>query len=118
MTTRTIATGIAVARAAIGVGVIVAPHRVAKNWVGETGTGVRVIGAALGARDVAVALGTLNALHRDEGVKPWLAASALCDAADAAATFTHRDELPKAGAIGVTALAAAGAALGAYVLAR
>ena len=118
MTARTIATCIALGRVVIGVGVIVAPDRVARNWVGETGTGVQVIGAALGARDVAVALGTLNALRRDEGVKPWLAASAFCDAADAVATFSRRNDVPKTGAVGVTALAAAGAALGVYVLAR
>jgi hypothetical protein len=40
----------------------------------------------------------------------------LCDAADGIATFSRRDQLPPAGAIGVTALAGGAALAGLWVL--
>jgi hypothetical protein len=120
MEPRTLVTGIAVLRAVLGAGLIVAPARSARGWVGEAGTtpGAQVMGIAVGARDVAVALGTLNALRRDEDVKPWVAVSVLCDAADAAANLTRRNHIPATGAIGVTALAGSAAAVGGYLLTK
>jgi hypothetical protein len=115
---KTLVTGIAALRIVLGAGLIVAPARSARNWVGDSGTtpGAQVMGIAVGARDVAVALGTLNALRRDEDVKPWVAASILCDAADAAANVTRRKDIPATGAIGVTALATSAALVGVYLL--
>jgi hypothetical protein len=120
MQPRTLVQGIAFLRAGIGVAMVAAPARGARGWVGEAGTtpGAQVIGIALGARDLAVGLGTLNALHRDQDVKSWVAASALCDAADAFASISRRNDIPTTGAVGVTALATSAAAVGVYLLAK
>jgi hypothetical protein len=118
MDARTLAKSIAYLRVALGAGLVVAPARSARGWVGEDGTSraAQVMGIAVGARDVAVAAGTLRALSSGEDAKPWLAASVLCDAADAAANITRRDALPATGAIGVTALAGGAALLGLWLL--
>ncbi|WP_051323715.1 hypothetical protein [Candidatus Solirubrobacter pratensis] len=118
MDARTLAKSIAYLRAALGAGLVVAPARSARGWVGEDGTSraAQVMGIAVGARDVAVAAGTLRALSRGEDARSWLAASVLCDAADAAANISRRDALPATGALGVTALAGGAALLGLWLL--
>jgi hypothetical protein len=118
MDARTLAKSIAYLRAALGAGLVVAPARSARGWVGEDGTSraAQVMGIAVGARDVAVAAGTLRALSSGEDARPWLAASVLCDAADAAANISRRDALPATGALGVTALAGGAALLGLWLL--
>jgi hypothetical protein len=118
MDPRTLAKGTAYLRAVLGAGLVIAPARSARGWVGDEGTtrAAQVMGIAVGARDVAVAAGTLRALARGEDARPWLAASVLCDAADAAATFSRRDSIPATGAIGVTALAGGATLLGLYLL--
>jgi hypothetical protein len=75
-----------------------------------------VLGIAVGARDIALAAGTLCAFAKDEDVRPWIAASVLSDAADALANVSRRDALPATGAIGVTALAGSAALLGLWLL--
>ncbi len=118
MDPRTLARGVAYLRVALGAGLVIAPARSARGWVGEDGTtpGAQVMGIAVGARDIAVAAGTLRALSRGEDARPWVAASVLCDAADAAANLSRRDALPATGAIGVTALAGSAALLGLWLL--
>jgi hypothetical protein len=118
MDARTLAKSIAYLRAALGAGLVVAPARSARGWVGEDGTSraAQVMGIAVGARDVAVAAGTLRTLSRGEDARSWLAASVLCDAADAAANISRRDALPPTGAVGVTALAGGAALLGLWLL--
>jgi hypothetical protein len=118
MDARSLAKSLAYLRVALGAGLVVAPARSARGWVGEDGTtpGAQVMGIAVGARDVAVAAGTLRAFARDEDVRPWLAASVLCDAADAAANLSRRGALPATGAIGVTALAGGAALVGLWLL--
>jgi hypothetical protein len=118
MDARSLAKSLAYLRVALGAGLVVAPARSARGWVGEDGTtpAAQVMGIAVGARDVAVAAGTLRAFARDEDVRPWLAASVLCDAADAAANLSRRGALPATGAIGVTALAGSAALVGLWLL--
>lgn len=109
---------IAYSRLVLGAGIVVAPARVARGWVGEDGTtpGAQVLGVAIGGRDVAVALGTLRALAREEDARPWIAASVLCDAADFGATFSRRGALPATGGIGVSLLAGSATLIGAWLL--
>jgi hypothetical protein len=118
MDARSLARTLAYLRIALGAGLVVAPARSARGWVGEDGTSraAQVMGIAVGARDVAVAAGTLRALAKQEDARPWVAASVLCDAADAAANISRRDALPATGAIGVTALAGSAAAIGLWLL--
>src|SRR5262245_11209178 len=103
MDARTMARGLALGRIALGAAITVAPARVARGWVGEDGTrpGAEVIGVALGARDLAVGVGSLVALERRWDVRAWFAVSAACDAADFLATFSRRDALPATGRFGV-----------------
>jgi hypothetical protein len=118
MDARTMARGIALGRIALGAAIAIAPARASRGWVGEDGArpGAQVIGIGLGARDVAVGLGSLLALERGRDARTWFAASVLCDAADAFATFSRRDALPPAGAIGVSALAGGATLVGLWIL--
>jgi hypothetical protein len=118
MDARSLVKSLAYLRAALGAGLVVAPARAARGWVGEEGTtpGAQVMGIAVGVRDFALGAGTLRAFARDEDVRPWLAASVLCDAADTAANLSRRSALPATGAIGVTALAGSATLLGLWLL--
>jgi hypothetical protein len=118
MDARTIARGIALGRIAIGAAIVAAPTRFTRGWVGDVATqpGAQAISVALGARDVAVGAGSLLALQRGADARAWVAASVLCDAADGIATFSRRDHLPTAGAIGVTTLAGSAALAGLWLL--
>jgi hypothetical protein len=117
MDARTLARTLAYGRMALGASLVVAPARAARGWVGEDGTrpGARVIAVALGARDVALGAGTMRAVDRGSGEHEWLVASVLCDTADLLATFSRRDALPKAGALGVSALAGSAALAGLWL---
>ena len=59
------ATAVAVSRLGVGVVAVAAPARVSRAWVGGAGGGPsgRVLGRALGGRDLALGLGTLAALR-------------------------------------------------------
>jgi hypothetical protein len=76
-------------RVGVGVGVaLLARPRALPVALGvDSGTAARVswVVRMVGARDVALGLGTLLALHRGEDARDWLLGQALSDAADAAA---------------------------------
>ena len=88
MNARAILTTIAIGRLLIGIAMIVLPVEVARRWLGrgaatpESGAFVR----AVGGRDVAYALGSLQAA-RSGDPKPWLAAGLLVDGVDSYATI-------------------------------
>lgn len=77
----------------------------------------RVFGRALGARDLALALalglGTLAAFGRPDGAGAWLAAGALSDALDVAASVSSWHELPRVSRWPVVLSAGGAAAVGA-----
>ena len=60
---------------------------------------------ALGARDLAIGLGTAYTAGQGHGARPWILAGILADAADLAATLRARDALPafNVGVVGVVA---------------
>jgi hypothetical protein len=97
-TVRRGAVALSAARVALGVTALAFPSVVARPWVGKAagddlaGT---VLGRALGARDLALGLGTLAAL-RSGHARGWLAAAALSDAFDVASSAASWSELPKA----------------------
>jgi hypothetical protein len=91
----------AVARVAVGVAALTWPSVPARPWVGTSADELtaEVLGRALGARDVALGLGTLVAI-RNAPPGPWpagalYAAGALSDALDAAITVAAWRRLPK-----------------------
>jgi hypothetical protein len=113
------AAALAAARAGLGVAALVSPALIARPWVGgevgpageARGPAARVLGRALGARDLALGLGALAALQGGApggtrtapgagaapGAGVWIGAGALSDSLDVLATATAWDELPAAG---------------------
>ena len=113
----TAATVVAAGRVALGVAALAWPAVPARPWVGASADDLaaRVLGRALGARDLALGLGALGALvarRRPGPAAPvalappagavsvgsaaaWVAAGALSDALDAAVTMAAWPELPR-----------------------
>ena len=83
-------------RIVIGAAAVLAPKRFARAWTGERPeAAVSVIATrGLGARDVALGLGTLRALDGEGPVRPWLEAQALADASDTVSTLSVFGQLP------------------------
>ena len=98
-------------RIALGIVAFAAPTLPARPWVGmDAGrASTKTLARALGARDVALGLGTLLAQRHRSPVRGWLEASALADAGDVAATLAGWGSRPRLGRVGVLAAAAAGA---------
>jgi hypothetical protein len=117
---------VAAGRVALGLTALAWPSVPARPWVGDAADDVaaRVFGRALGGRDVALGLGALAALQ-GPGAEPgqaaaWVAAGALSDALDVAASLASWHDLPRvtrwlvaasAGGAALTGAAAAAAVL-------
>ncbi|MGH2788348.1 MAG: hypothetical protein ACRDJV_10620 [Actinomycetota bacterium] len=83
-------------RALFGAATLVAPRTATRVWTGE-GEGSPTLPMAvrgMGARDMAIGVGTLVALENGGPVARWLEAGAVADAADAFATLTSWRRLP------------------------
>jgi hypothetical protein len=107
----------AAGRAVVGAALTLAPGIAARAWIGRDAAapGAQVVTTAMGARDLAIALGALRAIRAGRGARPWLLAGVLADAADLVATLRARDALPATAVAGVSALAAGSAAAGAWL---
>ena len=93
------ATAMAAGRVGLGLAALARPALLTGAWVGPPGDSPgeglagRVLGRALGARDLALGLGTLAALQRpagpdtDQAAKTWVSLSALADGADLLVTL-------------------------------
>jgi len=117
MTARSLARLQAAGRLALGGGLTFAPGRFAGAWVGgvaDTRDG-QVLAIGLGARDVAIALGTLRALQGRRVAAAWLRAGIVADAGDLVATLRARDSLPPLAVPAVAAIAGGSVLLGAYL---
>jgi hypothetical protein len=117
MSARTLVRLQAAGRVALGAGIAAAPSVVAGGWVGAVADkpGGRALAMGLGGRDVAIAVGTLSALHTGSSVRPWLAAGMIADAADFAATVRERDALSPVAVPVVAAIAGGSVLLGAWL---
>lgn len=110
------AMAVAAGRVALGLTAVAWPAAPARPWVGAAADdlAVRVFGRALGARDLALGLGALTAMRRPDGdrgsASAWVAAGALSDALDVAASIRSWRELPREGRW-LVAASAGGAAL-------
>jgi hypothetical protein len=111
------ATAVALGRVGLGVVALTRPAVVARPWVGPSGQtpAGRVLGRALGARDLALGLGTLAALRRppgpdtDQVAASWVGLSGLSDGFDLLITVGCWRQLPARGRR-LVALSAGGAA--------
>ena len=102
------------ARAVIGAALLAAPATVGAPWLGEIAErpGARFAIAGLGARDLALGLGTFWAAGgRRRGARTWVIASGVADAADLAGALRFRGALSSASLAGTAALAGGSAAL-------
>jgi hypothetical protein len=92
------ATAVAAGRVAIGLAALARPSLPARPWVGAASDDLAasVFGRALGGRDLALGLGALDALRRtDARASTWVAAGALSDALDVAASALAWKDLPR-----------------------
>jgi hypothetical protein len=114
---RQLAIAFAAARGGFGVGLMAAPAKVASGWIGDDAgrAASKVAVRGLGARDLALAGGTVAAALNGSALRPWLIAAMACDLSDIAATFAAGDAVPERARPGTVALAGisvlAGAAL-------
>ena len=105
-------------RVAYGAGLIAAPERLTRRWLGPA-TGApptQVPLRGMGAREIVVHGAAIAAALNDRPLRPFLAASAAGDLADILATAAGRRGLPK-GSAPATLAVAGGSALLTAVLA-
>jgi hypothetical protein len=109
---RTLARRHALGRVVVGGGLTLAPGLAGEGWMGHDAhrPATQVAIRALGARDLAIGLGTAYTVGQGYGARPWLWAGVLADATDFAATLKAREDLT-ALAVSVVGLVAGGSAL-------
>jgi hypothetical protein len=83
-------------RMAIGAAVVLAPRLAGPMWIGrDAGSrAVNVLARGLGARDLALGLGTAVALDRGAPVRGWLEGAALADGVDLVSTLLAGGSIP------------------------
>jgi hypothetical protein len=106
---RTQLLGLALGRLAIGAALIAKPtSQIGSSWVGDADAArptSAMLFRSIGARDVALALGTLGAQRTGSPLKPWLLGATFADAADLVATFAAGKAVPAKGRVAIAALA-------------
>jgi hypothetical protein len=118
---RILAAVISFGRLLFGVAFISKPELMERVWIGKEARlpGAQLLARAVGARDLALGAGGLQALARGDGssARPWLAAAAVCDAVDFAATLGAGRGIPRDARNGVLVVAAGGSVLSAVAAA-
>ena len=109
---RTTALAVLGLRIAYGAGLIAAPERLARRWLGPASATAptQVPLRGLGVREIVLHVGAVWATLRGAPPRPWLLGSVAGDLSDVAATVAARRELPD-GAATATAVVAGGSAL-------
>jgi hypothetical protein len=109
------------ARTALGLAAMACPQLPATPWVGApaaSGTAGRVLGRAMGGRDVALGAGAVHAAMSSASssvLAAWVAAGALADTVDVLSTAACWRNLPTRGRLAVALLASGGAITGIVV---
>ncbi|HLI43197.1 MAG TPA: hypothetical protein VKU92_01855 [Acidimicrobiales bacterium] len=109
---------LAALRGGIGALAWVAPRLAIRPWAGAVTArdpGGRLLGRALGSRDIALAAGALLAERHGGPVRGWIEAGALSDAGDVLATTLTFGELPRFTRWGVLGLTVAAVVAGGIV---
>jgi hypothetical protein len=99
---------ISLGRFVFGVAFIAEPKLMERAWIGKQARlpGAQLLARAVGARDLALGIGGLQAVMRDDGsARPWLATAAVCDVVDFGATWTAGRGIPRQARTGVLAIA-------------
>jgi hypothetical protein len=102
------------ARAAFGLALLGPPSWAATRWLGPDARrrAVTVAVRGLGTRDMALALGAIDAVRREGAVVPWLVAAVAGDVTDIAISLAAGESLPDQARWGTPALAGMSAAAG------
>lgn len=97
MEDRELATLLGWTRVAAGTAFTLAPAKASKLWMGQNVDSVytRMAGRSLGARDLALGIGLLQAIRRGTPARGWLEAAVLADAIDALASANTLRRFPK-----------------------
>lgn len=105
---------LAAVRTAIGIAFVLAPRRAGRVWTGGDASTVtaKLAARSLGARDLALGVGTLRALDGSAPARGWLEAGAIADASDALGIVTSWGRLPPARRLLFLASASGAAYLG------
>jgi hypothetical protein len=106
-------------RVAYGLGLVAAPARLTRSWLGPAGAqpATQVPVRGVGAREIALHGAAIVAAATGAPVRPWLAASFAGDLADIASTAAAGRALPARAVAKTAAAAGASAALTAGVAA-
>jgi len=117
MQPRDVARAYAAGRVAIGVVALLAPRPIGRMWLGGAGgtPAGSVVLRALGVRDIVLGGIALHTVDHPEVAPRWQRTCAAVDAVDFAATAAARRSLPPVGSALVMAMAAGGAATGAWL---
>jgi hypothetical protein len=116
----TLAMSLARLRIAIGLAAVVTPRLAVRALSGRRapdGVGP-LLARMLGARDVALGLGTVIALDRGAPVRGWLEGSALSDAVDCISCLRARDAMSPLAGPAAAGLGGAAAAAGIFLSRR
>ena len=109
MNARTMLAATALGRLAIGAGLTSSPAKTfGPGWLGSDESerpASAMLFRSVGARDMALALGTLGALRTGGKLRPWLLGATLADAVDLVATFAAGRAVPAKGRLAIAALA-------------
>jgi hypothetical protein len=115
-----VALSLARGRIAFGASALIAPRLAARVMgAGRAPRGTApLLARMLGARDIALGLGTVIALDRGKPVRGWIEGSALADAADCLACLLARTELPPNVVRATASLGGASAIVGIFLSRR
>ena len=111
---------ISLGRILVGTVFIAEPKVMDQGWIGRQARlpGAQVLTRAVGARDLALGLGGLQAAVRNDGsARAWMAAASLCDAVDFGATRAAGKRIPRSSRTAVLAIAAGASVLSAIAAA-
>jgi hypothetical protein len=102
-------------RVAYGFGLVAAPERLARRWLGPSAATppTQVPLRALGVREAILHGGAIAAAVSGRPVRPWLAASIAGDLSDIASTVAGRGGLPGEAPVATAIVAGASAAISA-----
>ncbi len=106
-------------RIAYGAGLVLAPARLGRRWLGSAAGSAptQVPMRGLGTREIVLHSGAILAAVRGAPLRPWLAGSIAGDLCDVLATFAGRDELPQGAATATLVVGGSSALLSAALAA-
>jgi hypothetical protein len=106
---------IAAGRVATGAALLLLPGRTSRAWLGDLGAAGEAVTRCVGIRDLVLGGIALHTVDHPDVAPRWQRTCAVVDAVDFAATAAARSALPPVGSALVMAMAAGGAATGAWL---